>query len=272
MANEVQAWWLMLCAVSAANLLAWALSALRLEYRRSDLRRGAYLSGRLQLLLSAGYVFGCAFRSALPVYDVPRLGLVDSWLSSVFVGRSVATVAELCFVAQWALLMRALSDTTGSRVGHAAAQLVVPLIGIAELCSWYSVLTTSNLGHVVEESLWALAAAGMTVALLHMRPHWPARWRPWLAVCAVAGVAYVAYMVCVDVPMYWSRWVADEASGRPYLGLVQGLLDVSRPTVVSHRWADWRSEVVWMSLYFSAAVWLSIALIHAPLAGRRIRA
>ncbi|HXC39286.1 MAG TPA: hypothetical protein VN667_10095, partial [Burkholderiales bacterium] len=34
--------------------------------------------------------------------------------------------------------------------------------------------------------------------------------------------------------------------------------------VVSHRWSDWKSEVTWMSLYFSVAVWLSIALVHAP--------
>jgi hypothetical protein len=34
--------------------------------------------------------------------------------------------------------------------------------------------------------------------------------------------------------------------------------------VVSHRWQDWRNEVVWMSLYFSVAVWISIALVHSP--------
>ena len=70
-----------------------------------------YASRRLQLLLSAGYVFGCAFRSALPVYDVPRIALFDVWLSSVIVGRSVATFAELCFVAQWALLLREIAQT-----------------------------------------------------------------------------------------------------------------------------------------------------------------
>ncbi len=272
MAIEVHAWWLLLCLVSAANVLAWALSALRVEARGPDLGERTYTAGRLQLLLSAGYVFGCAFRSALPVYDVPRIGLVDTWLSSVVVGRSVATVAELCFVAQWALLMRTLALTAGSRFGLLAARVVVPLIGVAELCSWYSVLTTSNLGHVVEETLWATSAAGMTIGLVLMHPRWPPAWRPWLIACCIGGVGYVAYMACIDVPMYWSRWLADEASGRPYLSLVQGALDVSRPAAVSHQWADWRSEVVWMSLYFSAAVWLSIALVHAPLAGRRIRA
>ncbi len=72
-------------------------------------------------------------------------------------------------------------------------------------------------------------------------------------------------MFLVDVPMYWSRWMSDEASGRHYLSIAQGILDVSDRRVVSYRWEDWRSEVAWMSLYFSLAVWLSIALIHLPL-------
>jgi hypothetical protein len=64
--------------------------------------------------------------------------------------------------------------------------------------------------------------------------------------------------------MYWSRWVADEFGGRSYLSLAQGAHDMSVRWVVSHRWQDWKNEVVWMSLYFSVAVWISIALAHAP--------
>ena len=32
---------------------------------------------------------------------------------------------------------------------------------------------------------------------------------------------------------------------------------------------DWQHEIAWMSLYFSVAVWLSIALVHAPVPARR---
>ena len=76
-------------------------------------------------------------------------------------------------------------------------------------------------------------------------------------------------MFLVDVPMYWTRWIADEAHGRLYLTIDQGLRDVSARWIVSHRWEDWKNEIAWMSLYFSVAVWLSIALIHAPLPRRR---
>jgi hypothetical protein len=63
--------------------------------------------------------------------------------------------------------------------------------------------------------------------------------------------------------------VADEASGRQYLSILQGVLDVSERRIVSHRWDDWRTEIAWMSLYFSVAVWISISLIHAALRGAR---
>src|SRR5262245_17307599 len=91
----VLAWWTALCALSVANACAWRVSAAALERRRSAVEPDDYALQRWQLLLSAAYVFGCGFRSLLPRADVQRIGLFDSWASSVMVGRSVATVAEL---------------------------------------------------------------------------------------------------------------------------------------------------------------------------------
>jgi hypothetical protein len=123
MSADVFLWWFFLCAVATLNIVAWSLSAAALRRRQAVLSAEEFALRRLQLLLSAGYVFGCAFRSALPVYDVPRVVLFDSWLSSVVVGRSVATFAELCFAAQWALLLREISRATGSGVGRVTAQV-----------------------------------------------------------------------------------------------------------------------------------------------------
>jgi hypothetical protein len=264
MSPGVLTWWSLLCAVGALNIAAWGVSAVALNRRQTVMSAEAYNARRLQLLLSAVYVFGCAFRSAFPVFDVPRICLHDSWLSSVIVGRSVATVAELCFVGQWALMLREASRASRSVLGRISSLAVVPLIALAEACSWYSVLTTSNLGHVAEESIWSLAAALMVTSIMVTWPRSKATRHPALVACCVAGVAYVGFMLLVDVPMYWSRWIADESIGRPYMSIVQGVHDVASRWVVSYRWQDWKSEVVWMSLYFSVAVWLSIALIHAP--------
>jgi hypothetical protein len=269
MTDSVLLWWFFLCAVAGLNILAWSFSAAVLERRQGVMSAEVYSARRLQLLLSAGYVFGCAFRSVMPVFDVPRVCLFDSWLCSVIVGRSIATIAELCFVTQLALMLREISRSAGSVTGRIVSAVVVPLIVIAEICSWYSVLTTSNLGHVIEESLWGVSGALMVASALAIWPRSDAALRRLLAAACAVGTAYVAFMFLVDVPMYWSRWMADEASGRAYLSVAQGVLDISEHWVVSHRWEVWRNEVAWMSLYFSVAVWFSIALIHAPVLGRR---
>jgi hypothetical protein len=267
MSPGVLAWWSFLSAVAVLNIVAWSMSLAILRRRRSGMETEAYSLCRLQLLLSAAYVFGCAFRSFLPVFDVPRLTLFDTWLSSVVVGRSVATLAELSFVAQWALMLREAARITGSRFAKAISRSLLPAIAVAEICSWYAVLTTSNLGHVLEEAIWGLSAALLVVSLIATWPRCPTNWRPALVAACAAGSVYVGYMFFVDVPMYWTRWLADEASGRAYLSLTQGLLDITGPSAVSHRWDDWKSEVIWMSLYFSVAVWISISLIHAAARG-----
>jgi hypothetical protein len=270
MTVNVNSWWVFLCAVGALNIIAWSLSAVALRRKQGLVPGEVYAIRRWQLLLSAVYVFGCAFRSAFPVYDVPRITLYDSWISSVVVGRSVATLAELCFVAQWAVMLREVSRATGSTVGRSVSLMVVPLIAIAECCSWYSVLTTSNIGHVAEETLWGLCAAMLVVSLVAMRSHCTRSLRYLLDAGCVAGIAYVAFMFLVDVPMYWSRWIVDEAIGRHYLTLAQGFLDVSHRWSVSFRVEDWKNEFAWMSLYFSVAVWFSISLIHAPVPQKRL--
>lgn len=252
---EIRAWWMLLCSIAVLNILCWLATAHRLRGETAG-------SMRLQLLLSGGYVMGCAYRCALPVFDVQRLVLVDSWASSVIVGRTVATVAELCFAAQWSVLLSGSSMLAGSRPGRWVAAALVPTIALAECFSWHAVLTTSNLGHVIEESLWGTAAAASSITLYALSRRQQGRPRRLLRLAAVAGVAYTAYMFAIDVPMYWDRWVADEAAGRAYLTLGQGFADASTRWVVSHRWEHWRTEFVWMTLYFSVAVWISIGLVH----------
>jgi hypothetical protein len=86
----------------------------------------------LMLFLCAAYVFGCAFRSFLPRADIQRICLFDTWLSSATVGRSIATVAEICFAAQWAIILRQMGTMTGADITLSAARVIVPLILIAE--------------------------------------------------------------------------------------------------------------------------------------------
>jgi hypothetical protein len=259
----VVGWWFFLSGAATLNITAWCLTANTVARRQAAMPVDAYARCKIQLALSAVYVLGCAFRSVLPVYDIPRLGLFDTWLSSVLVGRSVATIAELSFAAQWAFMLEATAQSTGSLVARVVSRLIMPLIATAEVCSWTAVLTTSNLGHVFENSLWGVCGALGVAAIVSIIPRCAAERRAAMVAWCVAGALYVAFMFSFDVPSYASRWTADQAAGKHYLTIGQGLEDVAHRRIVSYRWDDWKTEVVWMSLYFSAAVWISISLVQA---------
>jgi hypothetical protein len=256
---DVIIWWRALCALGVVNMALWAWSAMSLERTRASRTVREQAWWRRQLLLSAGFVFGCAFRSFLPRADVQRICLHDSWLSSVLVGRAVATVAELCFMTQMAMHLRRLAQRHESDVAFALSRLIVPMIAAAEMCSWYAVLTTNYLGNAFEESLWACSAALLLAGCAAVWRVCGAQTRKLLLIPFVAGPFYLLFMATVDVPMYVSRWRADAMAGRAYLSAARGLQDVAGRWIVTFQWQDWRTEVPWMTLYFSAAVWISIA-------------
>jgi hypothetical protein len=81
------------------------------------------------------------------------------------------------------------------------------------------------------------------------------------------SLAYIAYMSMVDVPMYIARWHASLALHHQDLSLQAGLQQILQRCTVQRTWATWRSEVPWLSLYFSVAVWISLSLAHLPLLG-----
>jgi hypothetical protein len=212
------------------------------------------------LLLSAAYVFGCAFRSLLPRADVQRICLFDTWLSSVAVGRSVATVAEVCFAAQWTMILLQLGKISGAETAVIAAWVIVPLILIAECFSWYAVVTTKYLFNAIENSIWAVAFFIAGIGLCRLMPEFNGAVRMVLG-SAVVGIAfYIVFLITVDVPMYLKRWRADVAGGNKMLQPLEGLRDVSTRWIVTHDLTEWREEIAWMSLYFSGAVWASLAL------------
>jgi len=258
--NPLAVWWSFLILVSAGNLAL--LLHLHARYRRGGgTPRGAKLPALDPLLLlCAAYVIGCAFRSILPRADVQRICLFDTWLSSVFVGRSVATVAEMAFIIQWAIVLRALALATRADSAGNIAKAIVPVVAAAEACSWYAVITTNYLGNVLENSLWTAAFVLIAIALLDLLNRYRGAVRSLIAAAAVGIAGYVAFMCTIDVPMYFVRWRADLAAHREFLGLFEGLHDVTTRWVVTHDVARWDGEIAWMSLYFSAAVWTSLLL------------
>ena len=239
--NPVALWWRFLVTVSLLNIAL--LVGLRAVYRANPFgAANAIFAAEPLALLSAVYVFGCAFRSFLPRADVERICLFDTWLSSVLMGRSVATLAELCFAVQWVIILRELGRAAHSDTAKNIAKLILPLIALAEICSWYAVVSTNFLGNVLENSLWTIAFALVAAALIRLAASFHGIVR-WIIVATAAGAAgYVLFMVTT------------------VLGLFAGLHDLASRWIVTHDIARWQPEIAWMSLYFSIAVWASLLL------------
>src|SRR5262245_4833609 len=151
-------WWLFLFVVSAGNLVLWIVIAHAVN-GGSD----GYVAQ--QLWLSGIFAAACAFRSVLPRVDLERQCLWNSPLSSIFVGRSVATVAELCFAGQCALLIVKLSALTGHPSLELLGWSIVPLILLAQVCCWYAVISLNHLGHAIEEILWSVMVVLVALSL-----------------------------------------------------------------------------------------------------------
>ncbi len=260
----VVAWWLTLGAISVVNVWAWVVVAAAFKRGAPTADPDVVAARRWQLFLSAIFVAGCAFRSVFPRAEAQRICLYDSWISSALIARAVATIAELALVTQWALLLHEGAKSTRAAFGVVVSRLMVPLIAFAEVCSWYTALTTNFIGSVIEESTWAATAALLTLAFAQVWKRHSGAARRFIGGVVLLSVAYLVFMCTVDVPMYWSRTKGDRASGRQMLSVAQGWRDAGRRRIVTHRLEDWRQEIPWMSLYFSVGVWASIAMIRAP--------
>src|SRR3954465_1758703 len=194
--NPVTWWWGLLTLVSGVNIAVWFLLYHQLRQPAGGLydTPGGSSGVGAMLLLCAAYVFGCAFRSFLPRADVQRICLFDTWWSSVVVGRSVATVAEIAFAAQWAIILHQLGTMTGADTTVNAAWAIVPLIVIAECFSWHAVLTTKYLNNAIENSIWAVAFFVVGIGLCRLLPEFDGPVRVVLAIAVVGIAGYLAFL------------------------------------------------------------------------------
>lgn len=262
--NPVSLWWGFLVCISFLNICFWFWTKKYLKDKSIEQTKSNFWT-EVVVWLSMAYVLGCAFRSFFPRADVQRICLFDTWLSSVFWGRSAATLAELAFVAQWAIVLNQVSKIVQLPVVEKISKLIVPLIFVAECFSWYSVIIMSYLGNFIEESIWTITYMLILICLLILISKFKGAFKTALQL-TIAGIAlYVLFMVLVDVPMYWGRFQDDTTNGKVLLGLASGLHDIQNRWVVAHDIDRWKEEIPWMSLYFTVAVWTSLALCYVPL-------
>ncbi|WP_332743785.1 hypothetical protein [Hydrogenophaga sp.] len=253
---NVLSWWRALCVLAALNVCLW------LAVWHFGPVSGVH--GGLQLTLSGVYVLVCAYRSVLPRVDLERLVVVDTRLSSIFLGRAAATVAEICFAMQLGLLVHQLGAHAGMPWVQRAAWAIPVFMVVAQGFCWHSVLTLNHITQAVESMLWAAGFSWMA-ALLGVIALDSSGWVNSLAIFGfLCSMAFVAYVLGVDAPMYWRRYRHGRARGQAYMRLDQGARDAWHRRVCSGSWAAWRADALWLTPYFSFGAWVSIAMVCVP--------
>lgn len=214
-----------------------------------------------QPILSGIYVFVCAFRSFLPRIDVERYCLFDHPLSSVMLGRTLATIAEVSFSAQCALLVYQLGQTLDVQSIQYTAYSIVPIIVLAQISCWYATLSLNHFWHSVEEAAWVvmvtLAAACFSIGLVMLSGVLKVLMA--IGIISCLGTAYI--MLFIDIPMYLSRKEDSHKKAKRFLTLNAGIKDAISRRVKTSDWSIWKKEVIWLSTYFTFGVWLSIGMV-----------
>ena len=244
-------WLSSLAALAAFNAGVWSGRAFRragLTIRRSSVAVVRRVHQRMQLPLTV-----------CPRVNLERVCLWDTWLSTIRLGRTVATRSpELCFALQCALFVQRLSEIAR----HAVART-----GSTHLFSGGHPRRTGLLVHgavdstasatLIEIALGAADAASgggvqsggirrARVASRHVDRGLPVlrRWRR-----SDAGVRPE------DVRATWRT----HAGG--YLTLATGLRDNRQRRHPTLTWDVWRVEAPWMTVYFSIGVWTILAMV-----------
>lgn len=251
--NKTYTWWKFLCFTAVINILIWLVAI----SMRTDMQSFSYS----QPVLSGIYVMICAFRSFYPRIDLERYCLFDTPASSVVIGRSLATIAEVCFSIQCALLIYDLGLLLNSTAIIYIAYAIVPIIVIAQACCWYAALTLNHFWHGMEESAWVvmilLAAGCFLTGFITLDGVYQILMGIGLLSCL--GSAYI--MLFLDIPMYFSRTKDGSRSGVKYLNIEEGIQDALSRRVQTSDWEVWKKEALWITPYFTFGVWLSIGMM-----------
>lgn len=179
------------------------------------------------------YITACAIRSIWLRQDGTRICLFDTWISYPFVGRSLATVAEICFAYQLSLVIK--------------NPIVFYLGIIAQFFCWHGVITLSNQSHIYEETIWliiGLLCAYSTRGLFRL-----------------LFIGYCLFMIGVDIPMYYDRYKKDELNSKQYLGW-DGIYDMMKCNI-NDTYEAWKYDMAWMTGYFIFATQFSMFMCRS---------
>jgi hypothetical protein len=243
------------------------------------------------IFLAFIYTIVCAFRSFWLRKDVEQTCFFDSKISTTLIGRTLATIAEICYTL---LIMTVLtnitkdiSKLTNEKLDNSlfALRIILPIIIIAEIFSWFGSISKYYLWNAAEETLWmtcgmiVISVCLLLYSSLKKNPNLNPNFKSissFLRVFVIATSIFVIFMIKTDIPMYYDKWKASDKNNDNIVSLgefiddfknkntkltYQNFLDLNRCKRISKDFNVWVKEIPWLSAYFTFGVWSSIGMV-----------
>ncbi len=271
MSDGAWVWWgvMVACSIFNISLLFFSRSS---SFRQLRLVQDSATPKERRFLSSAAVIFTfvCAYRAILPRVDVPRLCIFNTPLNWVVFGRACATVAEVAWVAQFALTIHGLAsglhaqhlfeDSFRATTKRISVSVVV-LACVAECCSWTNLITESNLFAVFEQFLWAVLFIVIGIRLTQVLREWAdAPQTYWIVVLytVMTGIeqGYESF------GLYLPRYLEDQKNHVHYQTFVSGFKRLVNCAKVSQNMKDWEDNAFWMTVWTKHALWGYVARVH----------
>ena len=211
------------------------------------------------------FYINCLVRGLFPRIDVSRTCFFGGFISSVIVGRVLATIGELAFVLcvrnyikQHLMVYRRIQRYSFGTLFKITmlfllnySILVVAIL--AEIQSWKSVIFKDNNYHVMEETLWfcmGIYTTMMTVFFKHWIPM--SKYKNFNNSLIWISSLYCVYMFFVDIPMYLERAKTQDIP----VSLDIGFWELWECQKISRDSRDYGTNMVFSLLYFGVAPYI----------------
>ena len=252
--HKTMLWWRTLSGFATLNIMIWIVLLFTVDSSKPYIW--------WQLIFSGIFTFVCAFRSYFPRICLERYCLFDSFFSSIVLGRSLATIAEVSFAFQVALMVHEMGAATGILWVQNLFFPIILLLTLAQIFCWASVFTLNHLGHAIEESIWTFTFTLVGVSMAFCLHKLEGLWYTVVLIGTIACSLYVLFMVIVDIPMYVRRLKEGKLKSDQSMDLWTGFKDALIRRVPTRDWNTWRPEVAWLSGYFTFGVWISLLMVY----------
>ena len=70
----------------------------------------------------------------------------------------------------------------------------------------------------------------------------------------------IIFMLYIDIPMYYKRYIHNENESMKYLTLSEGIKDCMSWNIISKDWNIWKEDYYWMFGDFSLSTLFSLAI------------